>query len=71
MKRHLPSPDDPDPVFLLSVEDPHWPLLYRPLFRLFVAIAEGAERVRSGRISIYLIYSFTTLILLLSVLRWH
>ncbi|MGC8528774.1 MAG: hydrogenase 4 subunit B [Leptospirillia bacterium] len=71
MKRHIPSPDDPDPAFRLSVEDPHWPFLYRPLFRLFVAIAEGAERVRSGRISIYLIYSFTTLILLLSVLRWH
>ncbi len=71
MKRHLPTPEDPDPVFDLSVEDPHWPLLYRPLFRLFIALAEAAERVRSGRISVYLIYSFTTLIILLSVLRWH
>ncbi|MHB8368279.1 MAG: hydrogenase 4 subunit B [Leptospirales bacterium] len=71
MKRHIPTPDDPDPVFSLAVEDPHWPLLYRPLFRLFSLVAESAEKVRTGRISVYLVYSFATLLFLLSVLRWR
>ncbi|MCL4485863.1 MAG: hydrogenase 4 subunit B [Nitrospirae bacterium] len=70
MKRHLPEPTEKDPVFELTVEDPHWAFLYRPVFRLFQALASLAERVRTGRISVYLVYSFGTLILLLSVFRW-
>lgn len=70
MKRHLPDPSEKDPVFELTVEDPHWAFLYRPVFRLFQGLAVLAERVRTGRISVYLVYSFGTLILLLTVFRW-
>ncbi len=70
MKRRIPAPDEKDPLLELSVEDPHWPYLFRPLLRLFVRFSELADRVRTGRISVYLVYSFVTLLFLLSVLRW-
>ncbi len=70
MKRHLPDPEEKDPVFELTVEDPHWFYLYRPILHLFFRLASLAEKVRTGKISVYLIYSFITLLLLLTLLRW-
>jgi len=70
MKRHLPDPTEKDPVFELTVEDPHWTYLYRPVLRSFFRLTDLAESVRTGKISIYLIYSFVTLLLLLTLLRW-
>jgi formate hydrogenlyase subunit 3/multisubunit Na+/H+ antiporter MnhD subunit len=70
MKRHLPEPGEKRPTFELTVEDPHWAYLYRPILRLFQSLAGLAEKVRSGRISVYLVYSFGTLIFLLTVFRW-
>ncbi len=70
MNRHLPDPEEKNPVFDLTVEDPHWAYLYRPLLNLFQEMTKLAEKVRGGRISVYLVYSFGTLIFLLTVFRW-
>ena len=65
MRRELPSPFDAAPRYRVDVEDPMWRWIY-------VRIAAATERVsrvvgllQRGRISIYLLYSFLTLVALL------
>lgn len=70
MTRELPTAFDKAPHYKVTIEDPFWGLLYRPI----AAITERAARVISllqqGRIAAYLLYSFLTLlILLLAVTR--
>ncbi len=67
MTRELPTPFDEQPRYRATVEDPLWHWLYLP-------VAAGVERLskvigllQQGRISVYLMYSFVTLIL---VLQW-
>ncbi len=67
--RHLPDPSDPQPEYRLKVEDPHWKFLYRPVTRMILFLSGLAERLRNPRISVYLVYSFITLFLLLILLR--
>jgi NADH:ubiquinone oxidoreductase subunit 5 (subunit L)/multisubunit Na+/H+ antiporter MnhA subunit len=63
--REIPRPNDPRPVFRQEVEDRHWPGLYMPVARLTEFISRQIGRLQQGRISIYLLYSFITLIALL------
>ncbi len=65
MTRELPTPFDEQPRYRATVEDPLWHWLYLP-------VAAGVERLskvigllQQGRISVYLMYSFVTLILVL------
>jgi formate hydrogenlyase subunit 3/multisubunit Na+/H+ antiporter MnhD subunit len=69
MRRSLPSPDDPRPRFELSIEDRHWYWLYLPVARLASWISARIALLQQGRISIYLMYSFFTLIALLVFVR--
>jgi hydrogenase-4 component B len=69
IRREIPRADDPHPVFRQEVEDRHWPLLYAPIARLAELISRQAGRLQQGRISIYLLYSFITLIALLMFAR--
>ena len=69
MKRTLPRPDDPRPRFELSIEDRHWYWLYVPVARLAGWVSARIALLQQGRISIYLLYSFFTLIALLVFVR--
>jgi hypothetical protein len=63
--REIPRPNDPHPVFRQEVEDRHWLGLYMPVARLTEFLSRQIGRLQQGRISIYLLYSFITLIALL------
>ena len=69
MTRHLPAPEDPAPRYSLKIEDRHWRLLYLPVARLTEFISGKIGLLQRGRISIYLLYSFLTLIALLVFVR--
>ena len=69
MQRSLPSPDDPAPRFALKVEDRHWYFFYLPVARMAAWVSSKVGLLQRGRISIYLLYSFLTLIALLVFVR--
>jgi len=61
----VPAPDDPQPKFELRVEDKHWYGLYLPIARFVETLSLKIGTLQQGRISVYLLYSFVTLIALL------
>jgi len=63
--REIPRPDAARPVFRQKVDDPHWHWMYRPIAQLTEFLSRHFGRIQQGRISIYLLYSFFTLIALL------
>ena len=65
MRRELPSPFDVTPRYSVQVEDHFWYWLYTPLAGLIQRASSLASVVQKGRISVYLLYSFLTLIALL------
>ena len=69
MKRHMPGPDDAAPRFSLEIGDRHWVWLYLPVARLAGYLSSKIGLLQRGRISIYLLYSFLTLIALLVFVR--
>jgi formate hydrogenlyase subunit 3/multisubunit Na+/H+ antiporter MnhD subunit len=69
MQRHMPTADDPAPRYSLKIEDRHWYLLYLPIARLAAYLSARIGLLQQGKISIYLLYSFITLIALLVFVR--
>jgi len=69
MQRQMPDPDDLEPRFSLKIEDRHWYWLYLPVARLAEFVSSKVALLQQGRISIYLLYSFLTLIALLVFAR--
>jgi formate hydrogenlyase subunit 3/multisubunit Na+/H+ antiporter MnhD subunit len=69
MQRDLPGPEDPAPRYFLKVEDHHWYWLYLPVARAAEFVSSKIALLQHGRISIYLLYSFITLIALLVFVR--
>lgn len=69
MERHFPSIRDEKPYYSVKVEDHFWHWLYLPLARLVEWFSGLVVRVQGGRIAVYLMYSFLTLLLLLLVAR--
>ena len=65
MERQLPSPADAQPQYRVKVEERFWHALYLPLARLVQRLAERVTILQGGRLAIYLLYSFMTLLLLL------
>jgi len=65
IQRHLPSPFDTKPRYSVKAEDRLWYWIYLPIARLAEWLARIAGRIQQGRISVYLTYSFFTLIALL------
>jgi len=65
MERDLPSPDDRSPRYRIHIEDRLWPSVYLPIARAVEWLADRISVLQSGRLSIYLLYSFLTLIALL------
>jgi len=69
MHRVLPGPDDAKPRFVLEIEDRHWYWIYLPVARTANFISAKIGLMQRGRISVYLLYSFCTLIALLIFVR--
>jgi len=69
MQRHFPTARDTKPFYSVKVEDHFWYWLYLPLARLATAVSVLITRLQGGRIAVYLLYSFLTLIVLLLVAR--
>ena len=69
VERVLPSPFDAAPQYRVTVGDHLWQWIYLPIMRGVEALARFAGRIQQGRISIYLIYSFVTLLALLMFIR--
>ncbi|MES2015477.1 MAG: hydrogenase 4 subunit B [Pseudomonadota bacterium] len=67
MQRELPTAFDRAPFYRVTLEDPFWHGLYRPIIALTERIARVAGLLQQGRIAVYLLYSFATLLLLLLV----
>jgi hydrogenase-4 component B len=61
----LPTAFDKKPRYKISIEDPFWSLLYRPIALITEYISRAVGILQHGKISIYLLYSLATLMLLL------
>ncbi|TDV19459.1 hydrogenase 4 subunit B [Paraburkholderia caballeronis] len=69
IERELPSPFDAHPVYRVTVTDRVWTLLYEPVGRAVKRVAALAGLLQTGRIAVYLMYSFVVLIVLLLLVR--
>jgi len=69
LERHLPSPFDAAPRYSVRIGDPFWHWIYLPIVRAAEGAARVVGRIQQGRISVYLIYSFITLLALLFFVR--
>jgi hydrogenase-4 component B len=65
MRRELPTAFDTTPRYRVTVEDPMWGWIYVRIATLTEAVSRVVGRLQRGRISIYLLYSFITLVALL------
>ena len=69
MTRELPTPFDEQPRYHVSVEDPLWHWLYLPVAAAVERLSRLIGLMQQGRISVYLMYSFVTLILVLLLVK--
>jgi hydrogenase-4 component B len=69
MQRELPTPFDAKPRYRVTVEDNLWYWLYLPLAKVTDTITRVVTLLQRGRISVYLMYSFVTLLVLLLFVR--
>jgi len=69
MERELPSPFDLAPRYRVKIDDHLWHWLYLPIARSADFLARIAGLIQQGRISVYLTYSFCTLLALLFFVR--
>ncbi len=69
LRQQEPAPDDARPRFSSSAEDRLWYWLYLPVARAVDRITALVTLLQRGRISVYLAYSFATLLALLLFIR--
>jgi hypothetical protein len=62
MERELPTPFDAKPNYRVTVRDRFWRWLYVPTTELVQLIARWFGLMQQGRIGVYLLYSFLTLL---------
>ena len=65
MERDMPAPTDSVPRYRIHVEDRMWRGIYLPIARGVQGLADAVSVLQGGRLSIYLLYSFVTLLALL------
>jgi formate hydrogenlyase subunit 3/multisubunit Na+/H+ antiporter MnhD subunit len=65
MERDLPSPTDSAPRYRVHIEDRLWRAIYLPIARGVERLADAISILQGGRLAIYLLYSFLTLLGLL------
>jgi hypothetical protein len=64
-----PSPRDSRPRYRETAEDRVWYWLYLPIARAVERVTGLVTLLQRGRISVYLMYSFATLLVLLFFIR--
>jgi hypothetical protein len=69
LERSQPSPFDARPVYRSRIEDRIWYWLYVPVMRAAEWLSSLAGILHHGRIHLYLIYSFATLLVLLLLIQ--
>jgi len=69
MQRHLPTARDAKPYYSVKVEDHFWYWLYLPVAKAAGRVSTLIVILQGGRIAVYLMYSFITLLVLLLVAR--
>lgn len=69
IERHLPSPLDTRPYYRKVAEDWIWYGLYLPIARSVERVTSAVAKLHHGRIDLYLMYSFATLLVLLAFAR--
>ncbi len=69
IERQLPSPFDARPAYRVAVTDRAWRMIYEPIASAVRRVAALAGMLQTGRIAIYLMYSFLVLIVLLMLVR--
>ncbi len=69
MRRELPSPFDERPRYRVTAEDPFWYWLYLPIAVAVGRLSRLVGLLQQGRIAVYLLYSFVTLIVMLLMVR--
>jgi hydrogenase-4 component B len=69
MNRELPSPFDEAPRYRVTVEDHFWHWLYLPIAAAIERVARLIGLLQQGRIAVYLLYTFATLIAVLLVVK--
>jgi formate hydrogenlyase subunit 3/multisubunit Na+/H+ antiporter MnhD subunit len=69
LTQHEPAPDDARPRFSSSAEDHLWYWIYLPVARSVERVTALVTLLQRGRISVYLAYSFATLLVLLLFIR--
>jgi len=67
--REVPSPCDKKPHYRGETRDLFWDLIYLPIAWVAERISALIGKLQQGRIPIYLLYSFVTLIALLAFVR--
>ncbi len=65
MERELPLPSDAAPQYRIHIEDRLWRAIYQPIARAVQWLADKIGVLQGGRLAIYLLYSFLTLLVLL------
>ena len=65
LTRELPTPFDEKPHYRVTVEDPMWHALYLPVAAAVERLSRLIGALQQGRIAVYLLYSFVTLVAVL------
>jgi hydrogenase-4 component B len=69
MERHVPDPFDKHPRFHTEIRDRFWRWIYFPIAAATEFTSRQIGRIQVGNISIYLLYSFLTILFLLVFIR--
>jgi hydrogenase-4 component B len=67
MTRELPTPFDKAPRYKVTIGDRIWQACYVPLGGIVQRVADSFAWIQQGRIAVYLLYSFVTLVVLLAL----
>lgn len=67
IEREVPTPFDRAPRYWLTIGDRIWRGLYEPMGTAVGQLADLVARLQQGRIAVYLLYSFVTLVALLAL----
>ena len=69
IESHHPDPFDRAPRYFTEVRDHCWRWIYFPVARAVAFSSRLVGRIQTGRVAIYLMYSFATIIFLLAFVR--
>jgi formate hydrogenlyase subunit 3/multisubunit Na+/H+ antiporter MnhD subunit len=69
IEAHHPDPFDRMPRYAAHVRDHSWRWMYFPIARAAAFCSRLVGRIQTGRVAVYLMYSFVTIIFLLAFVR--